>query len=115
MCGRRARAEEFILNQSPIEQPEFTASPLYFRSRSSYFSAYLIAANLLRYTRTELAPDGKDVDFVFHDPAGRGPDLWRRYNAGAGEPVNARTLYEVRGYLLFEVRRVQGGANGQRK
>lgn len=80
--------------------------PLY-RCQNSNFGSYLIAANLLRYQGAELAPNGRDVDFLFYDPDARGPDLLRRFNAGAAEPVNARVLYEVCGYLLSEVKRVQ--------
>jgi hypothetical protein len=83
-------------------------TPLY-RCQNSNFGSYLIAANLLRYHGSQLAPNGRDVDFLFYDPNGRGPDLLRRFNAGAADPVNARVLYEVRGYLLSEVKRVQAG------
>lgn len=82
--------------------------PLY-RCQSTNFGAYLITANLLRYTGAQLAPNGHDVELCFHDPEAQAPDLLRRYNAGAAELVNARTLYEVRGYLISEVKRLQAG------
>jgi hypothetical protein len=87
-------------DQSPL--------PLY-RSQNTHFGSYLIAANLLRYKGAELAPNGHDAELLFYDPDERGLDLLRRYNAGAAELVNARVLYEVRGYLLSEVKRLQAG------
>ncbi len=94
----------------PTESP----TPLY-RCQNTNFGAYLIAANLLRYEGVERASNGRDVELLFYDPDLRGPDLLRRYNAGAAELVNARVLYEVRGYLLSEVKRVQGGDNAKSK
>ena len=93
--------------------PTETLEPLY-PCRNTNFGAYLIAANLLRYKCAELASNGKDVDLLFYDPDARGPALLHRYNAGAAELVNARTLYEVRGFLLSEVTKVQrGGRHGK--
>lgn len=90
-----------VNQQSPL--PEQTAP---FRCHNSNFVSYLIAANLLRYLSAELVPGTKTVVFVLHDPQCRGPELMRQFNAGVAEPVNARTLYEVRGFLLGEAKRV---------
>jgi len=111
MSRGAVRAVEAVLKNLPTEKPEQPVeSPPLYRCQNSNFGSYLIAANLLRYHGAELAPNGRDVDFLFYDPAARGPDLLRRFNAGAAEPVNARVLYEVRGYLLSEVKRVQAEA-----
>ena len=83
-------------------------TPLY-RCQNTNFGAYLITANLLRYEGAQLSSNGYDVELRFYDPDARGPDLLRRYNAGAAELVNARVLYEVRGYLISEVKRLQAG------
>jgi len=99
------------LLESQKGQPiEHSTLPPY-RCQNSNFGSYLIAANALRYLGAELAPCGRVVDFLFYDPDTRGPDLLRRFNAGAVEPVNARVLYEVRGYLLSEVKRLQAGVD----
>jgi hypothetical protein len=108
MSMRSAREVRAFLENLKTEQP--VRPPPLYRCQNSNFGSYLIAANLLRYHGAELAPNGRDVDFLFYDPAARGPDLLRRFNAGAAEPVNARVLYEVRGYLLSEVKRVQAEA-----
>jgi len=82
------------------------ASPIesLFRTQNTNFGAYLIAANQLRYCGVKLAPNRADVDLLFHDPHRRGPNLLRRFNSGAVEQVNARVLFETRGYLLSEVK-----------
>jgi len=90
------------------QQPESNNTPVY-SCQNTNFGAYLIAANLLRFKAAQLAPNGWDVELLFYDPDARGPDLLRRYNAGAAELVNARVLYEVRGYLISEVKRLQAG------
>lgn len=87
--------------QSPT--PE-TPNP--FRCQNSNFVSYLVAANLLRYLSAELVPGTRTVVFLLHDPQCRGPELQRLFNAGVAEPVNARVLYEVRGFLLGEAKRV---------
>jgi hypothetical protein len=104
------------LSYPPAPQPVEPTHQLY-RCPHTFFASYLIAANLLRYLHAEMAPNGKDVELVFYDPDDRGPDLLRRYNAGAAELVNARVLYEVRGYLLTEVKQVQAArvGNGTRQ
>jgi hypothetical protein len=112
---RAVKARLNNLPFAPAEQPvELTQL---YRCPHTFFASYLIAANLLRYLYAEMAPNGKDVELVFYDPDDRGPDLLRRYNAGAAELVNARVLYEVRGYLLTEVKQVQaaGVGNGTRQ
>ncbi len=105
--SRMSRSRAIARNEisKPAEPPP-SDTPLY-RNPNSNFGAYLISANLLRFKGAELAANGRDVDFVFYDPEARGPDLLLRYNAGAAELVNARTLYEVRGYLLGQVKKVQ--------
>lgn len=77
----------------------------FFSTQNTNFAAYLMAANELRFYIARMAANGADVDLLFHDPHGSGPDLLRRFNVGAVEPVNARVLFEVRGYLLSEVKR----------
>lgn len=102
------------LPKSETITPQESITPPY-RCQNTNFGSYLIAANLLRYQGAELAANGKDVDLLFYDPHSRGPDLLRRFNAGAAEPVNARVLYEVRGYLLSEVKRIQAGVDNAEK
>jgi hypothetical protein len=102
----RAPEVRAILERQKLEQSPET--PLY-PCQNANFGSYLLTANQLRYKGAQLAPNGRDVEFLFYDPDARGPDLLCRFNAGAVEPVNARILYEVRGYLLSEVKRVQGG------
>jgi hypothetical protein len=94
--------------------PQAPIVPLY-RNQNSNFGAYLISANLLRFKGAELSANGREVDFVFYDPEQRGPELLRRYQAGAAEFVNARTLYEVRGYLIGEIKRLQVGVGDAEK
>jgi hypothetical protein len=94
--------------KSLTPKPEPPSTPLYC-CQNTNFGAYLITANLLRYEGAQLASNGRDVELRFYDPDARGPDLLRRYNAGAAELVNARALYEVRGYLISEVKRLQAG------
>ena len=100
--GRQALAAN---QQSPA--PENSAP---FRCQNSNFVSYLIAANLLRYLSAELIPGTRTVVFLLHDPLCRGPELLRQFNAGVAESVNARTLYEVRGFLLSEAKRVLAAA-----
>jgi hypothetical protein len=108
MCA--SRRVRFLLDSLKTQQLDKIDQPtLLYRCQNSNFGSYLIAANLLRYQGAQLASNGRDVEFLFYDPDARGPDLLRRFNAGAAEPVNARVLYEVRGYLLSEVKRVQAG------
>jgi hypothetical protein len=100
------------LHESAVSPPPLSL----YHTQNSNFSAYLIAAGLLQYTGARLASNGKDVDFLFHDPNAEGPDLLRRFNAGAVDAVNARVLFEVRGYLLSEVKRTQAmGADNAKK
>lgn len=103
-----------ILKRIAEQQIPHDGSSLY-SCRNANFGAYLLTANLLRYKCAQLTPNGEDVDLLFYDPDRRGPDLLRRYNAGAAELVNARVLYEVRGFLLSEVKQLQGGHNASRK
>lgn len=112
MCAMRAPAVRALLEQLKTQPSENT--PLY-RCQNSNFGSYLIASATLRYAGAQLAPNGRDVDFLFYDPDTRGPDLLRRFNAGAVEPTNARVLLEVRGYLLSEVKRVQAGVGSDQK
>lgn len=88
------------------QQPPAPDSPTPFRCHNSNFASYLIAANLLRYLRAELVPDTRMVAFLLDDPKHRGEELLRQFNAGVAELVNARTLYEVRGFLLGEAKKV---------
>src|SRR5262249_1783485 len=86
-------------------------SPAPFRCQNSNFVSYLIAANLLRYLSAELVPGTRTVVFLLHDPQCRGPEFLRQFNSGVAESVNARTLYEVRGFLLGEASSgLSGGA-----
>jgi hypothetical protein len=82
-----------------------TPSEFLYHTQNTNFGAYLIAANRLRYRGARLAANQADVDLLFDDPQCEGPDLLRRFNVGAIEQVNARVLFETRGYLLSEVKR----------
>jgi len=112
MCAMRASEVRAYLENLKA-QSTGSNTPLY-RCQNSNFGSYLIAANELQYAGAQLASNGRDVDLLFYDSDARGPDLLRRFNAGAVQPVNARVLYEVRGYLLSEVKRVQGGADARK-
>jgi hypothetical protein len=107
----RLRAKHSIeLPTSPPKSPNSL-----FQTQNSNFSAYLTAAGLLDYAGAGLASNTKDLDFLFHEA--KGSDLLRRFNAGAVEAVNARVLFEVRGYLLAEIKRTQavGAAHAETK
>lgn len=95
------------LHEPPTTLP--TTNSL-FRVQNTNFGAYLLAANKLRFKAAELAPNSTVVELIFFDPDGLGEDLLRRFNVGAVELVNARTLFETRGYLLSEIKRVQTAA-----
>jgi hypothetical protein len=82
-----------------------------FRTQNTNFSAYLIAAYLLRYRGARIAENKADVDLLFEDPQQAG-HLFRRFIAGAIEPVNARVLFETRAYLLSEVKRALSAGVG---
>jgi len=88
------------------QQEPLTQQPATFRSQNSNLVSYLITANLLRYLSAELVPGTKNVVFVLDDPQCRGPELMRQFNSGVAESVNARTLFEVRGFLLGEAKKV---------
>lgn len=88
------------------QQEPVPEKPAPFRCQNSNFVSYLVAANLLRYLSAELVPGTRTVVFLLHDPQCRGPELLRQFNAGVAEPVNARVLYEVRGFLLGEAKKV---------
>jgi hypothetical protein len=87
------------------QQTNVSEQPASFRCQNSNFVSYLIAANLLRYLSAEMVPGTRTVVFLLHDPQCRGPELLRQFNAGVAESVNARTLYEVRGFLLGEAKK----------
>jgi hypothetical protein len=84
----------------------YPEQPAPFRCHNANFVSYLVAANLLRYLSAELVPGTRTVMFLLHDPQCRGPELLRQFNSGVAESVNARTLYEVRGFLLGEAKNV---------
>jgi hypothetical protein len=88
--------------------------PHFFSTPNTNLCAYLIAANRLLYCGARLAAGGANVDLLFHDPHCDGPNLLRRFNAGAVEQVNARVLFETRGYLLSEVKRTLAVSDGAR-
>ena len=113
MCAMRAAEVRNFLDRLKTPNPTDADVPLY-RCQNTNFGAYLVAANLVRYKDAQLAPNGEDAELLFYDPDARGPDLLRRYNAGAAEFVNARVLYEVRGFLLSEIKRVQGDGDARK-
>jgi hypothetical protein len=92
------------------EPPTPPSTDSLFRVQNTNFGAYLLAANKLRFKGAELAPESTVVELTFFDPDDLGPDLLRRFNVGAVELVNARTLFETRGYLMSEIKRVQTAA-----
>lgn len=95
------------------QQEAVSKQPAPFRCQNSNFVSYLVAANLLRYLSAERVPGTRTVVYLLHDPQCRGPELLRQFNAGVAESVNARTLYEVRGFLLGEAKRVLEAAGVQ--
>ena len=86
-----------------------------FRVQSTNCAAYILAAEKLRFRGAEPAADGTGVEFVFFDPEGIGLDIERRFNVGAVDSVNARVLFETRGYLMSEVKRVLAGVRGDQR
>ena len=83
----------------------------FFRSQNVNFTAYALAANLLRFSHAEINPNGRAVDFILVDGDKLGAEAVRRYNAGLVSMVNPRVLYEIRSFLIDEARRVQAEAN----
>ena len=115
MPARRKAAATPSLEPSTATTSSPSTQELLYRVQNTNFGAYLLAANKLRLKGAELAANSTVVELVFFDPEDFGPDLLRRFNVGAVELVNARTLFETRGYLMSEVKRVQaGGKNAQR-
>jgi hypothetical protein len=105
---------------SPLQPPNTTSSAppnhdSLYRTQNTNFGSYLLAAEKLRFKGAEPAADGTGVELVFFDPDDQGPDLQRRFNVGAVDSVNARVLFETRGYLLGEVKRVQAGVQSAKR
>ena len=104
---RSAREVRAFLENLKTEQP--VRPPPLYRCQKSNFGSYLIAANLLRYHGAELAPNGRDVDFLFYDP----PEV---LTCCAGLMLGPQNLLmrgfcmKYAGYLLSEVKRVQAEA-----
>jgi hypothetical protein len=107
MRVRRIVPSKLPPHPEPPTSPPSTDS--LFRVQNTSFGAYLLAANKLRFKGAERASNSTVVELVFFDPDDLGPDLLRRFNVGAVELVNARTLFETRGYLMSEVKRVLAG------
>jgi hypothetical protein len=61
---------------------------------SSWMARILLLASLWRSGTCNAISQESSSAVI--DPDARGPDLLRRFNGGAVEPVNARMLYEVR-------------------
>jgi hypothetical protein len=98
---------ESSLSASPPE----TEKP--FRTQSTSFAAALVAADLLRYLRTE--PHSTGVVFCFDDPHTQGDDLKRRFDAGMFPRVDPKMLFSARGFLMDEMARLQGRGRHARK
>jgi hypothetical protein len=93
---------------APSASPPSPAQQPLFRTQSTAFAASIVAADLLRYVRTERAgPRGAAV-FVFEDPRGEGDELSRRFNAGMFPRVEPKMLFSARGFLTEEMARVAG-------
>jgi hypothetical protein len=86
-----------------------------YRTQNTNFGSYILAAEKLRFRGAEPSADSTGVELVFFDPEGIGPDLQRRFNVGAVDSVNARVLFETRGYLMAEVKRIQAGVNNAQR
>jgi hypothetical protein len=111
---KKSLANSSATLKAPVSTEVQPSTPTrFFRCTHLNFASYVLSADLLRYDAAELAPNGRDIEFRFYDPDARGPDLLRRYTSGAAELVNARTLYEMRGYLVSEVKRIQASAGVQ--
>ena len=78
-----------------------------FSSANTQFSAYLMAAALLRYLRAERRPYG--VEFLFEDPDGRGEGLRADWGRGIVQMVNPKVLLATRNKLVDEVKRLTNG------
>lgn len=84
--------------------PPLTDNP--FRTQSTAFAAALVAADLLRYLRTE--PHSTGALFCFDDPQTQGDELKRRFDAGMFPRVDPKVLFSARGFLMDEMARLQG-------
>jgi hypothetical protein len=79
-----------------------------FRTLSTAFAAALVAADQLRYLRSELNDSNCEVVFVFDDPLAQGDQLHRRFDAGMFPRVEPKLLFSARGFLMDEMARLQG-------
>jgi hypothetical protein len=99
-----------VFIQPPSPQPPNSDIPV-FRVANLNFATFLLVANKLQDLRAELSPTNSTLaELVFLDPDDVGPDLLRRFGVGAVEPINPKVLFEARGYLVSEMRRVQNKA-----
>lgn len=91
--------------------PEPPTDSLYI-CRSTNFAAYLLTTSLLAYHGARLAPNNWDVHICFSDPEHKATELFKRYNNGTAELVDPHSLFQIRGFLIGEIRRIQGEVAG---
>jgi hypothetical protein len=91
--------------------PPQTENP--FRTQSTAFAAALVAADLLRYLRTE--PHSTGALFCFDDPQTQGDELKRRFDGGLFPRVDPKVLFSARSFLVSEMARLQGRGRHARK
>src|SRR5947207_2672629 len=102
-----AKSQESVPSASPPE----TENP--YQTQSIALAASLIAADLLRYLRTE--PHSTGAVFCFKDPQAQGDDLKNRFEAGLLPRVEPKSLFSARGSLLGEIDRLLGRGRHARK
>lgn len=102
-------------NRSVFASPPTTTQQPLFRTQSTAFAASLVAADLLRYVRTERNGPGRAAVFVFEDPHNEGDEFSRRFNAGMFPRVEPKMLFSARGFLTEEMGRVTGRGHDAHK
>ena len=93
--------------------PPLPDSENLFRTQSTSLAAAIVAADLLKYSRSELGITG--VVFCFLDPHSTGDELQRRFEAGMFPRVEPKVLFSARGFLVDEMARLQGRGRHARK
>jgi len=58
-----------------------------FQTDDMILAAYILTKQALRFAKTVLNESGLHADFVFFDPAGKGPGLAREFASGGATPA----------------------------
>jgi|SRR6516165_4253809 hypothetical protein len=73
----------------------------FYATKRLHLAAYIKASNLLEFSHTERAADGKCL-FVFHDERREGGETFERAYERGGEVV-ARNLFAAQAFLKREI------------